>query len=157
MYKNKISAVYKIVNTVTGDFYIGSSCDVKRRWRRHKAPSTWENCLNNPLYLDMQKYGSDKFNFHILAPVIPEHLKQVEQELIEMLNPTYNNRRAVGMDDERINDYRRNYVRARNSQLCQYNGRLLTLGALYVRFKKARIKNPFSEAKKYLLTQYLLT
>lgn len=26
----KISAVYKIVNEVTGDFYIGSSVDVKR-------------------------------------------------------------------------------------------------------------------------------
>lgn len=36
---NKISAVYKIVNKVTGDFYIGSSKDVKRRWIQHKCPS----------------------------------------------------------------------------------------------------------------------
>lgn len=31
----KISAVYKIVNEVTSDFYVGSSRDVKRRRREH--------------------------------------------------------------------------------------------------------------------------
>lgn len=38
----KISAVYKIVNEVTGDSYIGSSRNVKRRWKDHKCPSTWK-------------------------------------------------------------------------------------------------------------------
>ena len=38
----KISAVYKITNTVTGDFYIGSSKDVKQRWKEHKWPSKWK-------------------------------------------------------------------------------------------------------------------
>ena len=33
----KTSAVYKITNTITGDFYIGSSKDVKRRWAVHKC------------------------------------------------------------------------------------------------------------------------
>ena len=32
---NKISAVYKITNTITGDFYIGSSKNVKKRWTNH--------------------------------------------------------------------------------------------------------------------------
>lgn len=36
--KEKISAVYKIVNEVTGDFYIGSSKNVKNRWADHKKP-----------------------------------------------------------------------------------------------------------------------
>ena len=31
----KIIGVYKITNTITGDFYIGSSKDVKRRWKVH--------------------------------------------------------------------------------------------------------------------------
>ena len=34
----KISAVYRITNTVTGDFYIGSSKNVKLRWAQHKFP-----------------------------------------------------------------------------------------------------------------------
>ena len=29
---NKISGIYKITNIITGDFYIGSSKDVKKRW-----------------------------------------------------------------------------------------------------------------------------
>ena len=57
----KISAVYKITNTVTGDFYIGSSKDVKQRWAVHKCQSKWNECPNNPMYLDMQEYGKDKF------------------------------------------------------------------------------------------------
>ena len=31
----KISGVYKITNTITGDFYIGSSKNVKKRWVEH--------------------------------------------------------------------------------------------------------------------------
>lgn len=37
---NRISGVYKITNTVTGEFYIGSSKDVKTRWVKHKCSST---------------------------------------------------------------------------------------------------------------------
>lgn len=57
----KISGVYKITNTVTNDFYIGSSKDVNKRGANHKCPSTWKKCPNNPMYLDMKKYGIDKF------------------------------------------------------------------------------------------------
>lgn len=94
----KISAVYKIVNTVTNDCYVGSSKNVKKRWKDHKYHSTWKQHPNSKLYQDMQKYGVDKFRFQILCPVEPEHLKEVEQELIEMIHPTYNNIRANGCD-----------------------------------------------------------
>ena len=98
---NKISAVYKIVNTVTNDSYIGSSKNVYQRWESHKCPSQWKNQPNSPMYKDMQKYGVDKFRFQILAPVMEEYLKQVEQEFIDMLNPTYNDKNAKGLDVER--------------------------------------------------------
>ncbi len=101
----RISAVYKIVNEVTGDFYIGSSKNVYRRWKAHKKPSTWKEHPNSKLYQDMQQYGVDKFEFQILVPVMPEYLKQVEQECIEMLNPTYNDRNAKGLDVERQKKY----------------------------------------------------
>lgn len=45
----KISAVYKIVNTVTGDFYVGSSMDVYRRWKKHKCHCSWNAQPNNKL------------------------------------------------------------------------------------------------------------
>ena len=75
----KISAVYRITNTITGDFYIGSSKDVKRRWVNHKCPSSLKQHPNNQLYKDMQKYGVDKFVFEILAEVEADKLKEAEQ------------------------------------------------------------------------------
>lgn len=38
-----------------------------------------------------------------------------------------------------------------HNQLCSYNGKILTLNALYLRFSRAGIKHPTIEAKKYLL------
>lgn len=107
----KISAVYKIVNTVTGDFYVGSSRNVKRRWAAHKCKSTWNELPNNKLYQDFQKYGLDKFRFQILAPVMPEYLTQVEQEFIDFLHPTYNKQNAKGLNVERLKENRKRCMR----------------------------------------------
>ena len=160
---NKISGVYKITNTVTNDCYVGSSKDVKCRWANHKCPSRWKKCPNNKMYLDMQKYGVDKFDFQILAMRDPDQLKETEQEFIEKLQPTYNDRRADEMDVEkqktRARKYRisykgktasRKYNKKYFSKICNYNGEQLTLGALSNRFYRAGIEHPVLEAKKYL-------
>ncbi len=80
----KISAVYKIINKITNDFYIGSSKNVKHRWQEHKMPSTWKKQPNSPMYQDMQKYGVDKFDFQILANVDSDQLKEIEQKVLIM-------------------------------------------------------------------------
>ena len=205
----KISAVYKITNTVTNDFYIGSSKNVKKRWACHKCQSTWNKCPNNQMYLDMQKYGVDKFEFEILAEIEPCSLKETEQKFIETLKPTYNNRNADGLDVERKKEYNKEYqkeyrksdkykeyektdkrkkakkeyqkeyhktdkfkeymkeyqksdkykehqkefYKEYHSQLCSYNGEILTLCALSKRFQRACIPHPQIEAKKYLLNK----
>ena len=105
----KIIGVYKITNTVTGDFHIGSSKDVKQRWAVHKCQSVWSKCPNNPMYLDMQKYSLDKFEFQILAEIEEDKLKEMEQQFIETLKPTYNNRNANGLDVERKKEYNKEY------------------------------------------------
>ena len=102
---NKIIAVYKITNIITGDFYIGSSKNIKHRWADHKCPSIWNKCPNNPMYLDMQRYGVDKFEFEVLAEVEIDKLKEREQYFIETLKPTYNDRNANGIDVERQKEY----------------------------------------------------
>ena len=169
----KISAVYKITNTITNDFYIGSSKNIKHRWANHKCQSTWNKCPNNPMYLDMMNYGTDKFEFEILAEVEPEKLKETEQKFIEKLKPTYNNYNANGWDIERYKEsmkkyhksdkykkyqksdkckeYYKEYKNKYQNQLCSYNGEILTLNALSQRFRKAGIPNPTKEAKKYLV------
>ena len=159
---NKICAVYKITNTITGDFYIGSSKNVKNRWMSHKKPSTWNKCPNNQLYLDMKKYGVDKFELQILEEAEIEQLKEKEQWFIELLKPTYNNNNAKGWDIERRKEYNRKYNKPDKckeyrkqyyNQLCLYNGQTLTLKALSMRFMRKGIDNPTAEAKKYLLVK----
>ena len=177
----KISAVYKITNVITGDFYIGSSKNVKRRWVEHKCQSFWKNQPNNPMYQDMQKYGVDKFVFEILEEVEEEKLKETEQQFIETLKPTYNNRNANGWDTERYKEsqkeynkeyektdkrkeykkeynktdkrkeYNKEYQKEYNNQLCCFNGETLTLNALRNRFWRQGIDHPTAEAKKYLI------
>ena len=173
----KIIGVYKITNTVTGDFYIGSSKNVKQRWANHKRQSTWSKCPNNPMYLDMKKYGVDKFAFEVLEEVEACSLKETEQQFIETLKPTYNNRRANGLNIERCKEtqkeyqksdkykeyqkeykksdkykeYQKEYYKEYDNQLCCYNNETLTLNALYQRFQRAGIAHPTKEAKKYLI------
>ena len=177
----KISAVYKITNTVTNDFYIGSSKDVKQRWANHKWPSRWNRFPNNPMYLDMRKYGKDKFVFEVIEEVEAEKLKEKEQYFIETLKPTYNNINAKGWDIERRKEYQKEYyksdkgkeshkksqkeyqktdkgkesnrkaVKEYYSQLCSYNGETINLNALRMRFKKLGVEHPTVEAKKYLI------
>ena len=177
----EISAVYKITNTVTNDFYIGSSKNVKHRWVCHKSQYTWSKCPNNPMYLDMKKYGVDKFAFEILEVVEPDSLKEMEQQFIETLKPTYNSNRANGLDIERQkeaqkkasrkyektekrkkakkeynkeykkSDKYKEYQKEYDNQLCCFNGETLTLCALRMRFKRMGIDHPQLEAKKYLL------
>ena len=107
-----ISAVYKITNKITGDFYIGSSKKKKNRWINHKCPSKWNEHPNNPMYLDFQKYGVDKFDFQILAEAEPGQLKEKEQKFIEKMHPTYNSYNAKGWNIERYNEYHKEYQKS---------------------------------------------
>ena len=156
----KISGVYKITNTVTKDFYIGSSKDVKHRLAVHKCHSTWKNYPNKQLYQDINKYGVDSFVFEILTEVEAGSLKEMEQQFIEKLQPTYNNRNANGLNVERKKEYKKGYEKTDkrkkykeeyNNQLCFYNGETITLTALKTRFGRAGIPHPVLEAKKYLV------
>ena len=171
----KIIGIYKITNTITGDFYIGSSKNVKQRWKYHKCKYSWNKQPNNQLYQDMQKYGLDKFEFQVIEEVEIGQLKEKEQQFIETLKPTYNNINAKGRDAERRKEYNKEYQKEYqksdkskeyqkeyyqknrenkkeyNNQLCSYNGETITLCALRMRFKKLGIEHPVIEAKKYLI------
>ena len=170
----KISGVYKITNIVTGDFYIGSSKDVNKRWACHKCPSIWQRYPNNPMYLDMKKYGTDKFELQILAEVEIASLKEAEQQLIEKLKPVYNDRNANGWDVERQKEHKKEYQKKSEkykeykksdeykkshritnnkyqNQPCFYKGEILALHTLSERFRRAGVEYYTIEAKKYLI------
>lgn len=153
---DKIIGVYKITNTVTGDTYIGSSIDVTRRWQQHQHKSVWEN-KNNRMYKDMQLYGIENFRFTMIAFVQKEHLKQVEQEAIEMFHPTYNTLRADGWDKVEVKHKYQHSDKGKQTsldyrhRLCCYNGETLYCSTLAKRFKKQGVEHPYIEAKKYLV------
>lgn len=140
-----VSGVYAITNKTTGERYIGSSRDIRKRWKTHLDKREWSKNPGMLLYQAFQKYGIENFTFTIVALVEPEHLKEVEQEAIEMFKPELNARRPIITDDERIErdrEYRR--------QLCVYNNKEIKLSALSKRFSRLGIPHPTKEAKKYL-------
>ena len=156
----KISGVYKVTNKITGDFYIGSSKDIKYRWATHKSPSTHKRYPNVKLYKAMAQYGRDNFTIEVIEET--DNLREREQYYIEQLKPSYNNNWAQGLDIERSRLYNIEYhkahydyelaaVKAYNNRLCLYAGETLTLNALALRFRQRGIANPYKEAKKYLL------
>ena len=164
MGQNKISGVYKITNNITGDFYIGSSKNIKKRWICHKSPSKWKLRPGMKLYQAFIKYGLDNFIFEVLEETAD--LKKREQYYIEQLKPAYNDRYADGYNIERSKEAHKRRckewnkshqnehltkIKAYYSRLCLYEGKTLTLRALSKRFTRQGIANPCKEAKKYLL------
>ena len=156
----KISGVYKITNNITGEFYIGSSKNIKLRWATHKSPSTHKRYPNVKLYKAMAQYGRDNFTIEVIEETAD--LKEREQHWIEQLKPSYNNNWAKGLNIERSRLYNIKYhkahydyelaaVKAYNNRLCLYAGKTLTLSALALRLRKQGIASPYKEAKKYLL------
>ena len=146
----KIYIVYKYTNTVTGDFYIGSQ-SIKIRYANRKYQSIWISIPNDQMYQDMEKYGDDKFEFEVLAEVEAEELKEVEQQFIETLKPTYNQMNEKDLDVERYKETNKKSQKEYYNQLCIYNGQTLTLNALSMRFRRMGIPHPTLEAKKYLI------
>ena len=152
----KVCIVYKFTNTITGDFHIGSRNNVKLRLAEHKRQPIWIEIPNDQLYQDIQKYGDDKFELEILEILEEdeeEKMKEVEQQFIEMLKPTYNQMNEKDLDIESYKEHKSEYNKTNKyqNQLCSFNGETLTLNALSTRFSRMGIPHPTLEAKKYLL------
>jgi group I intron endonuclease len=79
--------IYKITNEITGQFYIGQSTDISRRWIEHKTPKA---SGNDYLHNDMKKYGLSNFKFEVIEECEKEKLLERESYYIHTLNPYYN-------------------------------------------------------------------
>lgn len=64
--KKKI-AVYRIVNTVSGTYYVGSSTNLYERWRTHRKKLRFGSHPNPKLQASWRKHGEGAFDFVILA------------------------------------------------------------------------------------------
>lgn len=86
--------IYKIKNNITEQVYIGSSTDVKTRWKNHKMCSINENDhhYNYPLMKAFREYGIDNFTFEIIEEA-EDYLDMIlkEHNWIEKENCVYPN------------------------------------------------------------------
>lgn len=91
-----MSGVYRILNTVTGDFYIGSSKHIDFRWETHRSLLNRGVHHSRHLQRAWTKYGPDSFQFEVMTEVDPGKLLDVEQESLDTHRPAYNIRRKAG-------------------------------------------------------------
>lgn len=86
------SGIYKIENILNGDFYVGSSIDVYKRYYQHrtllKRNKHWSTHLQN----SWNKYGADNFVFTVLeySNLDVNGLRDLEQQYLDNLKPIYN-------------------------------------------------------------------
>lgn len=90
------SGIYKITNIITNDFYIGSSCQIKKRKYVHFYQLVKNIHNNTYLQNTFNKYGVDNFKFEVIEECSKDILLIKEQYYINALNPVYNNLKVAG-------------------------------------------------------------
>lgn len=91
-----IIGIYIIKNTVNNKFYIGSSVDIKKRFRTHLFSLKKNNHHSKYLQNAFNKHGKNSFIFEIIEECKKENLIIREQHFIDILNPVYNIAKIAG-------------------------------------------------------------
>lgn len=82
--------IYKITNTDTGDFYIGSATNMRLRVAQHRCHLNSNTHVNRHLQRAWNKYGKQVFEFAAILLCDVEKKLYFEQGLLELLKPAYN-------------------------------------------------------------------
>jgi len=80
------SGIYKILNKITGKFYIGSATDFYERWHSHKHYLNKFSHHNVYLQRAWVKYGEKSFEFIVLENCDTAKLEENEQSWINETN-----------------------------------------------------------------------
>ena len=88
--KVKLTGVYKIENKASGDLYIGSCVDFKRRKNRHLRALRTGKHHSRFLQRAWNKYGEDSFIFEILEECSKLECISKENQYFDKLRPKYN-------------------------------------------------------------------
>lgn len=89
--------IYRITNTITKDFYIGSAVNFKNRKWSHISSLRRNKHKNQFIQNSWNKYGEDAFIFEIIEIVNKkENLIMREQYWIDALFPTFNLCKVAG-------------------------------------------------------------
>jgi len=84
------SGIYQIKNLKNNKIYIGSSVDIRNRWRNHLFWLRNNRHYNSHLQRSFNKYGEKYFEFKVLELVIKKNLIKHEQFYLNKFNPKFN-------------------------------------------------------------------
>lgn len=138
------SGVYVIANVATGEMYVGSSRDIRRRWKGH-LKDLKAGTASRRLQAAWNSFGADVFRFAVVASTSDDRveMERIEQEHIDRLDAAgcggYNARpRAQNNTGFRFTPE----MRARRSE------QLLAQWAAGVRERKPVLRTPADEARR---------
>jgi len=81
----KISGIYKIINKINNNYYIGSSNNIcGRRWNDHRFDLERNQHFNDHLQKAWNKYGKNNFEWVIVENVSQEKLLLTEQKYLNI-------------------------------------------------------------------------
>lgn len=92
---NKGSGIYKIASP-SGKFYIGSTIEFHKRFRKHRERLLRGDHFNINLQRAANKYGLDALTFSIVKECPVDKLLEREQHYLDTLRPSYNISKAAG-------------------------------------------------------------
>ena len=84
------SGIYKIQNSITGDFYIGSAVSLRGRIAVHQSLLIRNIHYNIHLQRAWNKYGEENFEFKTILICDRDNVKKYEQVFLDVLSPGYN-------------------------------------------------------------------
>lgn len=85
-----ISGIYQIINKATGDYYLGSSIDIPKRWSAHRNSMRRDANECRILQNAWNKYGEDSFEFKVIGTCPVDKLVDLETYMLNDLHPAYN-------------------------------------------------------------------
>jgi group I intron endonuclease len=84
------SGIYAIINSANGKVYIGSSSNIKRRWKEHRTYLTSGTHKNQHLQSSYNKYGTQSFSFVVMEACESETLTEREQFWMDSIGSVKN-------------------------------------------------------------------
>lgn len=87
---NRKSGIYFIRSTVNGKVYIGSTVNIRKRYREHKCILKSNQHTNIHLQRHYNKNGGNSLEYGLLELVTKDQLQDKEQDYVDKLDPEFN-------------------------------------------------------------------
>ena len=85
------SGIYRIINKITNESYIGQSTQLRRRKCEHFTLGRQSQTTSPLLDANIRQYGKRNFDFIILSKCSVDELEQLEKQYIQEFRPILNN------------------------------------------------------------------